>query len=319
MNLDEFFKNADDIIDKSAQSPLGLIALMMIVFAIIGFLFFKKDSEKIRIGIFIFLFTGITLLVISVQGNNKPIAKTPPVLNSSSWKKPTPKSPDERALYDYLSALKEGKGVEASNLISDYSLDAIKNMSRDDFASKYKLDYEQGKNLISKYNKIASKLILNPDKLVRSTLVISTIDKDGNDISEERSYALYRANDKQWKVNEFGLVDFNFLNNEPIHNSNLGLTVKPYQVERRNDFMLISFEITSDTSKRIFTGKEPGQCEIEDRVYEGEIVKGLYPNTKHIKLSGFHKNLPSKCLLYSITDENNISNPWYPDFNLQYK
>lgn len=56
--MEEIFKQTPAIIEQAAKSPLGLLALMVIVLAAIGLVFFKDASEKTRIFIFVLLLAG---------------------------------------------------------------------------------------------------------------------------------------------------------------------------------------------------------------------------------------------------------------------
>jgi hypothetical protein len=57
--MDNFFKYLPDIIQEAAQNPFGLFALMVIILSVLGFVFFRKSSERIRAGIFILMFIGV--------------------------------------------------------------------------------------------------------------------------------------------------------------------------------------------------------------------------------------------------------------------
>jgi hypothetical protein len=57
--MDNFFQYLPNIIQEAAQSPLGLFALMVIILSVLGFVFFRKSSEKIRAGMFILMFIGV--------------------------------------------------------------------------------------------------------------------------------------------------------------------------------------------------------------------------------------------------------------------
>ena len=61
--MDERFKNMPEIISHSASSPLGILALMIIGLAILGFLLFRRASELSRILIFLMLLLGVAVLV----------------------------------------------------------------------------------------------------------------------------------------------------------------------------------------------------------------------------------------------------------------
>lgn len=56
--MDEIFRQTPAIIEQAAKSPLGLLALMVIVLAALGLVFFKDASEKTRILIFVLLLAG---------------------------------------------------------------------------------------------------------------------------------------------------------------------------------------------------------------------------------------------------------------------
>ena len=60
--MDSLFKNMPEIISRSASSPLGILALMIIVLAILGFLLFRRASERSRILIFVMLLLGVAVL-----------------------------------------------------------------------------------------------------------------------------------------------------------------------------------------------------------------------------------------------------------------
>lgn len=59
--METLFKNLPAIIEMAAKSLLGLLALMIIALSILGFFFFRKASEKTRIGIFVLMFCGVVL------------------------------------------------------------------------------------------------------------------------------------------------------------------------------------------------------------------------------------------------------------------
>lgn len=47
------------IIEQAAKSPLGLFALMVIALSALGFVFFRRSSERTRIAMFVMLFVGV--------------------------------------------------------------------------------------------------------------------------------------------------------------------------------------------------------------------------------------------------------------------
>ena len=60
-----------EIIKSAAQSDLGILALMILAVCLLALVFFRKASERIRLGIFLLLFGGVALFTVSV------ISKTP--------------------------------------------------------------------------------------------------------------------------------------------------------------------------------------------------------------------------------------------------
>lgn len=57
--MKEFFGHAPQIIEQAAKSTLGILALMVLGLAFIGFLWFRKAPVKTRVAIFILLFLGV--------------------------------------------------------------------------------------------------------------------------------------------------------------------------------------------------------------------------------------------------------------------
>jgi hypothetical protein len=56
--MDQLFKSLPDIIKAAAQSQLGILALLVAALSILAYVFFAKAAVKIRVGIFVLLFTG---------------------------------------------------------------------------------------------------------------------------------------------------------------------------------------------------------------------------------------------------------------------
>lgn len=56
--INELFKNAAEIIEKAAQSTLGIAALIIIIISGIAISFFRKASEKMRMVSFSFITIG---------------------------------------------------------------------------------------------------------------------------------------------------------------------------------------------------------------------------------------------------------------------
>jgi len=87
----EFFDKAPDIIGKAAQSPLGLVALSVLVLGAVGFLLFRNAAGKLKLGAFAMItggFLAFMALVFIFAGNPNPeegiaeIAAAPPKLRN---------------------------------------------------------------------------------------------------------------------------------------------------------------------------------------------------------------------------------------------
>jgi hypothetical protein len=53
--IQSLVKSAPEIIKEAAQSPLGIVALIILVVAVVGFFFFKTDKTSIRVTIFVLM------------------------------------------------------------------------------------------------------------------------------------------------------------------------------------------------------------------------------------------------------------------------
>jgi hypothetical protein len=87
--MEKIIKYIPDIIGEAAKNTLGLLALMVIIISVIGFIFFRKSSDWIRVGMFILLFIGvvsfgaIALQTHITQSQNIPVpTDSSPVKNS---------------------------------------------------------------------------------------------------------------------------------------------------------------------------------------------------------------------------------------------
>jgi hypothetical protein len=58
--MNELIKNLPEIITAAAQSYLGILALLSVALSVLAYLFFAKASDKIKVGIFVLLFLGVT-------------------------------------------------------------------------------------------------------------------------------------------------------------------------------------------------------------------------------------------------------------------
>src|ERR1700694_2512782 len=57
--MPEILNNIPQIIEKAAQSNLGIFALMIIALSIIAFYFFRDASTSIRLIVFVLFFAGV--------------------------------------------------------------------------------------------------------------------------------------------------------------------------------------------------------------------------------------------------------------------
>jgi hypothetical protein len=57
--MDKIFESAPNIIGEAAKSPLGIFALMVLALSVLGFVFFRRSSERTRTAIFILMFIGV--------------------------------------------------------------------------------------------------------------------------------------------------------------------------------------------------------------------------------------------------------------------
>ena len=70
---DEGIKSVPNIIKAAATSPLGIFALMIICLGILGFTFFSKANQYIKLLIFLLFFGGVVAFGFSI--NNETSAK----------------------------------------------------------------------------------------------------------------------------------------------------------------------------------------------------------------------------------------------------
>jgi hypothetical protein len=83
--MGEFFKGlfdkAPDIIGKAAQSPLGLVALSVLVLGIVGVFLFRNAAGKVKLAAFAVItggFLGFLALVVAFASNPNPALIPPP-------------------------------------------------------------------------------------------------------------------------------------------------------------------------------------------------------------------------------------------------
>ncbi len=72
--MDNALDNAPSVIEAAAQSPLGILALLILTVGVIAYLFFQKSSDRVKVVIFSMIFVGMAGfgLVILVQAAPTP-------------------------------------------------------------------------------------------------------------------------------------------------------------------------------------------------------------------------------------------------------
>jgi magnesium-transporting ATPase (P-type) len=73
--IKELFNQGPKIISASAKSPAGVISLMMLVFAVLGYAFFEGSSESVKIGMFMLMFLGFFALCLSVLRKSSELSR----------------------------------------------------------------------------------------------------------------------------------------------------------------------------------------------------------------------------------------------------
>ncbi|MEJ2706553.1 MAG: NUDIX domain-containing protein [Anaerolineales bacterium] len=64
--MNNLFEKAPEIIREAAQSALGILALVVLLISILALAFFSSASEGVRVAIFVLIFLGAGLFVVSV-------------------------------------------------------------------------------------------------------------------------------------------------------------------------------------------------------------------------------------------------------------
>lgn len=64
--MKDIFDQIPKTIAESAKSPLGVVSLIVLVLSFLGYAFFAKASEAIRVGMFVLMFAGYGLLGASL-------------------------------------------------------------------------------------------------------------------------------------------------------------------------------------------------------------------------------------------------------------
>lgn len=70
--MKDLFDNLAEIIKASAQSNLGIFALLAIALAVLAYFFFARTSEKIKAGIFTMLFLGVAVFGVAMFKQSQP-------------------------------------------------------------------------------------------------------------------------------------------------------------------------------------------------------------------------------------------------------
>ena len=105
------------IIASAAQSPLGILALTIIVLSVLAYLFFGGASERVRVGAFALLFVGAAGLGYAIlrahQPAPQPAADAAPA-PSPKPVTPTPPAPAPKAVTIELPVEREGDAVRVA-------------------------------------------------------------------------------------------------------------------------------------------------------------------------------------------------------------
>lgn len=111
---EEGVKTVPDIIKAAAGSVLGILALMIICLCLLGFVFFRRANDTVKVAIFLCLFGGVVAFGFSVVQANRQTTtasstptptptSTPPTPIDTSWHKTGPIS--GFSVTDYPSGL----------------------------------------------------------------------------------------------------------------------------------------------------------------------------------------------------------------------
>lgn len=64
--MDALAQQLPQIISAAAQSPLGILALLVVALAALAYVFFARASEKARLGVFVLLFAGVAGFAVAL-------------------------------------------------------------------------------------------------------------------------------------------------------------------------------------------------------------------------------------------------------------
>lgn len=102
--MDALFEHLPAIISAAAQSVLGLFALLSVALAVLAYFFFARAPVKVRIGIFVLLFVGVTAFGVAMfRASGAGVAVAP--------------TAHDEALSKEARALLRGAAVDPSGLV----------------------------------------------------------------------------------------------------------------------------------------------------------------------------------------------------------
>ena len=103
--LEQLIKSAPEIISKAAQSPLGILALMILVVGVLAVLFFQQAPVAVRVSIFVLILGSACAFGVAVVREipPPPPPPPPPVDVSGEWDGQGPTGTDEvRKNFQYV-------------------------------------------------------------------------------------------------------------------------------------------------------------------------------------------------------------------------
>ena len=80
------------IIEAAAKSQTGVLALVVIVLGGVGFIFFRREPLLYKVGIYVFMFVGFGLFLVSVYR-----VELPPAITKTDSPTPQPENPSAEA------------------------------------------------------------------------------------------------------------------------------------------------------------------------------------------------------------------------------
>ena len=124
--LNELSKSLPEIIEKAATSTLGILALMIIVLAILAYIFFRGADVKVRVVIYVMLFFGVVAFGVALQKVNPP--PPPPIqkgltLVASIWKVESGRQSTELATKEFSSGAGHSVPAGAGHIVREKTLE----------------------------------------------------------------------------------------------------------------------------------------------------------------------------------------------------